>query len=624
LAKIFLRGTPISSAATVFALVSLAYAVGGFQNIGALSVIGAWFCFVVPPLFLLHTTIRSDSRERFFNAGRKIRNVGLVSLLSGAMAYYLFANLNEKWVDYFGNFADERFLSGHGYSIDSVFHISLIESVMEVGYPSTGLHGYPFTPYHALSHYFDAGVYAVTGIAPWEGYSLFFFLKHVALLLSLLYATTRLVKSEKWWASSAIFLLAYPPVIGIGYIVGSHANWLPAIILILAFPRIWRISQTRSKSVSNYLEMTAWVVVISLGKISIGFPLAVFFGVYSMLRISSRLLIEWLKLAAFSGVWLIWFYSFSSIFVSERSSLDFMDRLDRVWAEIWFLVVLAALLAVVGFLRRNRSCFDGAVAIAGFLAVLFLITALVVTTKRADVFLFFSGFSLVAIMMVLALVGASIGNDFSPLTSDRKSREAFSLPAAAIVLLLPATSLAAQSNQLAGFDFRDVVRNVAFANSWPYYWFNEEKELPDRRSVISSLYGFADRDLQADVLLRAREAVQYGRETSPDGQVLLFVSREDFEFLNENFGRGNLRGDQKADLGLFVRSALGQPLIFGAEGSEFAGFGFGFDRYGVDEGWKARADVSEVELCSFGAPVLRLDFIDPEKSVLECVEDQIP
>lgn len=67
---------------------------------------------------------------------------------------------------------------GLNYHRDTVFHVSIIQSILNFGYASTAQHGTPVLNYHVLSHYIDALIIFLTKVDPYDSYGMFFTLKY--------------------------------------------------------------------------------------------------------------------------------------------------------------------------------------------------------------------------------------------------------------------------------------------------------------------------------------------------------------------------------------------------------------------------------------------------------------
>lgn len=601
--------------ALTFAFFSLFFAIFGFRNIPSLQVIVLWALYVMPALVLV-LCCSSPSPRR--NIGRAIGSTAGQGLLAAALfSYFLVSLISEKWRDFFSNFADERFQLGGGYSIDSAFHIALIEGILDSGLPSTGLHGQPPLAYHTMSHYADAVAAFLAQVSPWETYSLMFILKNAALILALVFTISKLSRGISQGQVLLLAAVAYLPLIHLGYLVGSHANWLPALLVLALFPRIWaRLGSSNPFGWAVLLELTFYVVLVSLGKVSMGFGLALLIGLKLLLGMGKLGYVGLLKLGAVSIVWIGWFLLSSRAFLVDRENLEFLDRLDRVWPHIWFFVLAALIHLLIGLVSGRRLHIETAGISFFTLAVLVLVVTLVVTSKRADVFFFFLASTTLTILASIATFFAEPGDGLPNSRTASLTQFSPALSGALIVLLIAGAPLTAESPQIANFKLKKILGQIELANAWTYEWYNDSPGGP-QLTVFRAMGG--EKVSRADTFLGAARAKVREAEKSSEGErVYVFIPSEGFEYLIEEFGRENLREDQSADIALLIRAALGAPLVFGSNKQLFTDDSFGFSVYPDDLVWLGEDEVNEDELCRFGGRVLLLQPENLEKSVLLC------
>lgn len=609
------HASPIRVFALTFALFSLSFAIFGFRNIPLLQVIALWAIYVMPLLvFVLRS--RSLSPGGYIGSAR-VSVVGQGILAAGIFSYFLISGISETWRDYFGNFADERFQLGGGYSSDSAFHIALIEGILDSGLPSTGLHGQPPLAYHSLSHYVDAAAAFLAQVLPWEVYSLVFILKNSALVFALVFAVLELARGLTQGQVLLLAAFAYLPMYNLGYLVGSHANWFPAVLVLMLFPRIWtRLTGSNPLGWGVLVEMSSYIVLLSLGKISMGFGLALFIGLKLLVgkgNLSGRGL---LKLGLIASFWVGWFFLSAQAFQVDLDKLEFVDRLDRVWPHIWLFVFAILIHLFMWLVSARRVHIEAAGVSLGTLAVLFLVVAVVVTTKRADVFLFFLASSTITILMSIATFVSETPGGARNKTTNYPSPPSTPFSGALILLLIAGAPLAAESPQIADFKLKKILGNLESANTWTYEWYNESAE-----GAPITVFGAIRGEIVpgTETFLGAARAKVREAEKSSEGEtVYVFIPSEGFEYLIEEFGRGNLREDRSADIALMIRAALGAPLVFGSNKQLFTSDGFGFLVYPDDLVWLGEDEVNEDELCRFGGRVLLLQPENLEKSALLC------
>lgn len=600
--------------ALTFGFASYSYVVFAFQNISLIQVTLLWILYVGP---LIALVLRGSVESIGGGTKRsKLATIAQGLVLAVLFALLLVTGISERWSDYFSNFADERFQYGGGYSIDSAFHVALIEGILDSGFPSTGLHGQPILAYHTLSHYVDAVATFAAGVSPWEGYSLIFVLKNATLILALVFAVTKLAKGLSQAQVLLLAALAYLPLFHLGYLVGSHANWLPAVLVIALFPRIWqRLGSSNPVTWGLLAEMSLYIAIVTLGKVSMGFGLAIFIGLRLLFAVGLGNLAGWFRIVTISVLWLGWFALTAQAFQIERENLDFLERFDRVWPHIWFFIFIVLIHLFIGLVHRKRNHVEAGVVSAITLTVLFLVVTIVVTTKRADVFLFFLASTTITILMSIATF---VANDFENRGNNGAlaKRPSIALLGALVALLVAGAPLTAETPQLGGFDLRRLSENIRTANSWSFEWYNEGSSGAPL-TIWRALQG--ERISRQETFLgEARAVVRLAEQQSSGERVYVFISSEGFQYLIEEFGRGNLRDDQSADIALMVRAALGAPLVFGSNKERFTDESFGFATYPDDITWMPRDSLTERELCVFGGRVLVLRPDDLAQSRLVC------
>lgn len=164
---------------------------------------------------------------------------------------------------------------------DTTFHVSLISSILNFGYPGTGLHDVQFLFYHFLSHYVDALILKITKLDPLDSYALFFYFKFFILLNFILLFIAKNIKylTLKRYLLSVLFFF---PTLLYNYEIFVGSAFVLAYILILVFFK--SLSEILEKDYINHIDffkINFIVILIYFSKSSNGIVL--FLIVYSLL-----------------------------------------------------------------------------------------------------------------------------------------------------------------------------------------------------------------------------------------------------------------------------------------------------------------------------------------------------
>ncbi|MES2211714.1 MAG: hypothetical protein V4490_01065, partial [Pseudomonadota bacterium] len=174
---------------------------------------------------------------------------------------------------------------GLGWNHDTAYNVSLIQSILNYGYPSTAQHGHPFRFYHALSHYVDALILLIARIDPYDSYGLLFHFKFSAFLSSLIIAVSAITRREKVSVYLISIILLAPLIVGNGLSIGSHSQWFASILMLMSAPFLYStLYRDGSVSTSRFLAIFAVIVVIALAKISSSLMLASLVGAFVLAK----------------------------------------------------------------------------------------------------------------------------------------------------------------------------------------------------------------------------------------------------------------------------------------------------------------------------------------------------
>lgn len=310
---------------------------------------------------------------------------------------------------------------GLGWHQDTVFHVSLIQSILNFGYPSIAQHGHPLTAYHVLSHYVDAFILLVTGVDPFESYGLLAHFKVVLFLSAALLTLAHLCRRHGLMIYLLSIILFLPVLIGTWHIVLSHGLWVPSLLLLASTPfvvsTLYRLEKPNR---GELVALFALIVLLSLGKISTGFMFACFVGLWVFIKNPFSL-----GTMVLGACVLGFFYTYGALFIAavnnipvqmDFSSLGLSDFYAYMTAadivkggrqtpsQAGQLLLLITLLVALLVMRFDRRIWQILLASVLSLPVLWLITETNPTFSISDVWYFQYGLSSTLVLVGFAVV----------------------------------------------------------------------------------------------------------------------------------------------------------------------------------------------------------------------------
>ena len=318
---------------------------------------------------------------------------------------------SEQFKNYFYTFPLLKTELGLGYNHDSVFHISLIQSILNYGYPSIGQDGVKATVYHVLSHYMDASILFINHIEAYDSYGMFFHFKSFLLVSSILIFLSQIIKKANYSIFVISFLITAPIIIASWHAIGSHALWFTSIIILLSFNKVNTILLKKEKnSIKDYIFLFIIIILISLGKISTGFMYSVFIGVFMLIKKPKSFSIYIIGI-----LWIIFFLFYSSLFTSsthhEFKLLETNILLEYLFYNPYYTVqethsifisILLIILLTFMFKQNNniRVLITSIITFIVFLALLIIQPNL----NTSDIFYFEYGFFSILILFVISII----------------------------------------------------------------------------------------------------------------------------------------------------------------------------------------------------------------------------
>lgn len=395
---------------------------------------------------------------------------------------------------------------GLGWHPDTAFHVSLIQSILNFGYPSIAQHGHPLAVYHVLSHYVDALILFITRVDPYDSYGLLFHYKIFLFLSSILLAVTAMTRNHGSITYFVSFVLIAPCIISNWFAIGSHGLWMASLILLLSAPFVFsRLFQEENLSDRQLVALFLIIVSIGLAKISSGLMYGALLSLFILfkraLRISTYL---------FGGLLLIFFlaygYSFSFVYpdyvnldftrLGLTQLYDYLKAKQIVRSSSEFPSSMPGILACTTILFFILVSRVRKVSAAAFFSAIVGIGLLYIVTESnngysvVDVWYFQYGFISGMILLTFASV-LHYKNGFISFDSYRKATSNTCDPGLVIAAIV-CLALFTKYTKLSTFNIFNVSPSrisqiIAYANTNPFASINRKLPPTERLTLSSSL-----------------------------------------------------------------------------------------------------------------------------------------
>ena len=515
------------------------------------------------------------------------------SLFVTCMLIMLTHSVNSTWAAYVHTFPLLEAELGLGWHLDTAYHVSLIQSILNFGYPSIAQHGHPLTAYHVLSHYVDALILFITQVDPFDSYGLFFHYKIFLFLSSILLAVTAMTHRQGWITYLVSFVLLTPCIVGTWHAIGSHGLWMASLILLLSAPFVFsRLFQDEDLTPRQLLALFSTIVFIGLAKISSGFMSGVLLGGFILVKQPARL-----STYIFGLALLVFFYLYGNVFFSrlngisgslDLASLGLRDFYEYVTAsqiirgqsktlsEMPAILACTAILLALGFTRENRKDLYPAVASLLAITALYVITRSNKSLSINDIWYFQYGMLSSLILLTFAAIihskskpawAAQPGN----LAASAHERRHTLAAVACLALLTKYAALPSFSIFDAGPEA--IRQKIAYANTSPFASIN--KKLPaDEQLTVLGTHNTKTAALEKLGASRPLKALQRDIATIlmehglVKNQTALVLSKEYFDNQLKPFGGGPLWAR-----GLLAYAITGTQLLYGVTGMP-SGYGY--------------------------------------------------
>ena len=480
---------------------------------------------------------------------------------------------------------------GLGWHQDTVFHVSLIQSILNFGYPSIAQHGHPLTTYHVLSHYTDALILFVTKLDPYDSYGLLFHYKIFLFLASALLAITAVTRKHGGLTYVISFVLLMPCVIGTWHAIASHGLWMASVIMLLSAPFVFQALFQQEDLGLRQLTALFWIIVaIALAKVSSGFMFAVLIGAF-ILGKQPRSAATYI----FGLILLIFFYFYATLFfvkvengesrmdLSLLGLLDFFNYLVHqgrfeshkiVVSLVPAVLTSTVILGILAIGKKNHVAKIGLFASLLSILCLYVITASNKNYSISDIWYFQYGLSSSVILLVFASV-IHCKSSFFEFNFYKNSKPLVRFLISTIFIVFIA--FLSKSTPLVDFNFfkagpGTLKKIFIYANTRPFDILNKKippkkplVTLSTRKTKIEAINELATsrslRDLKIDIDSIIKERRLKKSETG------LLLTREFFDNVMPPFG-----GPYWAR-GLLIYATTGVQLVRGVTGIP-RGYGF--------------------------------------------------
>ena len=299
-----------------------------------------FLCSVVNlSLFLLILRI---TRRNLFKLDLKINRYELILVIIFIISFLLLFILPHSIAFYYTPYPLLGLELGLPIPGDIGYHISIINSIINFGYPGTNLHDFNFIFYHFLSHYFDSLIIKLSGLNSFESYPLLFYFKFTILLncISLFIGENLKIITFKRYLIAILFFI---PLLLYNFKIFEGSSFSLAFLFILIFFK--KISEYIKKDILSHKDLlliNLIILLIFFSKISNG---AVFFLITYLLLSKNNLFnkINYKFLFHFLIVTLILFFYSLQFFNETTTGKNFKNLVSYRYLNVEVLIFLKIL-----------------------------------------------------------------------------------------------------------------------------------------------------------------------------------------------------------------------------------------------------------------------------------------
>lgn len=566
---------------TLFYILVTFYAVSVFVQFNYIEVISVSLVFLIL-LILMATVFLGDLFRQSLKFS--IYNI-FIAILALVIMLFLLNSLG--FLKYFHLFPLLETELGLGWHQDTAFHTSLIQNILNFGYPSIGQHGTPITVYHVLSHYIDALILLITRLEPYDSYGLFFYFKGFLFLSSITIFIAYVFKEFSGYMFIIFLFLFAPIIISTWHGIASHGLWFTTILLILSMPKVFDIIKSENIFINHLLFLFLLIIFISIGKISTGFIYASFIGFFLLIKRPKNIFIYILGIS-----WVGFFLLYTSWMTRNTQSLDNIDFLwlnfdtiyqyltntNAVYYDMQTSIVASIIFfSIVAYIFKYRlNLYLFITTIISFILLIF-IAKLSSGLNSSDIWYFYYGLSSVVILFMIHTLSYTIKlypiKEFTPLTKLNKQLLIAGLIFSALYLssfyTQPSFKLESEflNRDIAVMPNKDKLAKTKVIFLKEYL---DKKEYRPLKVFRDNLYSF----------------MKYNQITK--SQVSLYIPKEIFEQMSIKF-----EGCTWAN-GMLIYAITGVPLVHGIKELKQS---YGYAEYNEDSLWIEKSKFEPKKAC---------------------------
>jgi len=579
----FSIGSVVIFSITLFYILVTFYALSVFVQFDYIEVISVSLVFLI--LLILMATVFLGS---FFRQPLKfsIYNI-FIAILSLVIMLFLLNSISSTFFPYYHLFPLLETELGLGWHQDTAFHTSLIQNILNFGYPSIGQHGTPITVYHVLSHYMDALILAITGLEPYDSYTLLFYFKGFLLLSSITIFIAYVFKEFSGYMFIIFLFLFAPIIISTWHGVASHSLWFTTILLIFSFPKVFNIIQLEEIKIKHFLFLFLLIIFISIGKISTGFMYASFVGFLLLIKRAKDIFVYILGLA-----WVGFFLLYTSWMTRNTESISRVDfswlNFDTIYTYLTntnalyyerqtSLVASIVFFATFTYIFRNKQNFYLLLTTIISFILLIFIAKLSSELNSSHIGYFYYGFSSIVILFMIHSLQYTIKlypiKDFTKLTKLNKQLLLMGLLFSTLYL----SSFYIQPNFKLESEFLN--RDIAVMP-------NKDKKA---KTKVIFLKEYLDKKEARPLKVFRAELYTFMKlQKVTKNKVSLYIQKEIFEQISIKF-----KGSPWAN-GMLIYAITGVPLVNGIKELQQ---NYGYAEYNEDSLWIEKNKFNPEKAC---------------------------
>lgn len=588
----------IIGAMIVFFVLSTIFGFFLFRQFSGIDVVNVSLVF-----FLLFVVMVVSFSKIKVDLKKYLSLINVVSAFFLSILFFYYIGGGSHWFhEYYPMYPTLQVDIGLSVLRDSLYHISLIQSILNFGYPSIAQHDLPVTGYHVLSHYIDASILKITGLDPFGSYGLLYYFKNVFLILSFAYFLYLMSDHKSLILYFISFVALFHFAGGSRHMIGSHGLWFASFLFILSFHKVYALLNKEKITRLDYFFVFSLVVFISLGKVSSGFVYAMFLGFYFLIKDVKdyRVYIVGVAWCAF-----FWVYMHSMSDYTEGSSLfPTPERIHELMSHEK-IRVLYPYLSVLFLL--SMSIFKKAVfryLLASLLTFFGLIFVLSTNPdfSGSDIAYFRYGLLYILVFIIFSVIldkNSYLNMNIAGLT--RK------IGVASIAIYISIISFDSFVNSLG-------------AKKYSFFdYFNERLKEEDKLSITrlyedsSAISEIREKyvDNRYQINSFKSELYEYIASNGFEREsLLLYVPKEAYEDYFSGFKVSN------EFLGVFIYSVTGVPLLHGVRNPRRT---YGYSDYDDNAFWREKDDFDKVKACRFDKDIVILNGWSPfEFKYIKC------